>query len=42
MTSTGLRVFYALCDCGNTIVACRDDYQPGSDTSMTPANRSAV
>jgi hypothetical protein len=30
--STGLVVFSALCDCGNTIAACRDDYPPGSDT----------
>jgi hypothetical protein len=35
MTSTGLVVFSALCDCGNTIAACRDDAAPGSDTWTT-------
>jgi hypothetical protein len=32
MQSTGLLIFQALCDCGNTLAACRDDYPPGSDT----------
>jgi len=29
--SVGLIVFHALCDAGNTVVACRDAYLPGSD-----------
>jgi hypothetical protein len=37
VTCHGLLVFHALCDCGTTLAACRDDYPPGSDawTALT-------